>query len=416
MNPKVWEDFLVKNQISKDLPEYIVKSWQRSIRAGIRTDVMKAPQVLTSKEIKSYTSHHLLYYIFSQFHEKIEKYFNLNDFSLNLADREGQIISSFVKGDLKETLKEVHFYNGGLWNESAVGTNAIGTALAADREVVIRASQHFCETWHPFSCAAVPVRHPVYKTTEAVLDLTSMNNTFPENALGLTSVLVQSLESAWHAEILQDNQKLKEAFKTYIQGVKEDIVIVVDRSKYVIDRNDYASPMEDGVVTFLDIENVDNKVFEGRIQAGKDSFVDGRILPVKRNGRTAGVIIHLPREQSKYRRRGNQSAPSAFDRLIGESEKWRTVIENARVVSTHNVPVLITGESGTGKELLAQAIHDESSRKEEPFVAINCATLHPDLAASELFGYTSGAFTGALKGGKRGLFEAATGELYFLMK
>jgi len=72
-----------------------------------------------------------------------------------------------------------------------------------------------------------------------------------------------------------------------------------------------------------------------------------------------------------------------------------------------NSVVLITGESGTGKELFAHAIHNESNRKNYPFIVINCAAMPDNLLESELFGYEEGAFTGAKKGGKLGLFEFA---------
>jgi propionate catabolism operon transcriptional regulator len=76
--------------------------------------------------------------------------------------------------------------------------------------------------------------------------------------------------------------------------------------------------------------------------------------------------------------------------------------------------VMIYGESGTGKEMITQSIHNISSRKNEPFVAINCAALTETLLESELFGYEEGAFTGARKGGKPGLFELAHGGTIFL--
>ena len=76
--------------------------------------------------------------------------------------------------------------------------------------------------------------------------------------------------------------------------------------------------------------------------------------------------------------------------------------------------VLITGESGTGKELFAQSIHNYSPRTNGPFVAVNCAAIPPSLLESELFGYKEGAFTGARKGGKTGLFELAHNGTIFL--
>ena len=76
--------------------------------------------------------------------------------------------------------------------------------------------------------------------------------------------------------------------------------------------------------------------------------------------------------------------------------------------------VLLIGESGTGKEVLSQYIHSNSLRKHKPFIAVNCASFAHDLAASELFGYVPGTFTGGLKEGKVGLFEAAQGGTLFL--
>ena len=103
-----------------------------------------------------------------------------------------------------------------------------------------------------------------------------------------------------------------------------------------------------------------------------------------------------------------------FDDLIGESPNFLRLKSIAKQLS-HNVSnVLIVGESGTGKELFAHAIHNESLRRNHPFVKINCAALPENLLESELFGYEDGAFTGARKGGKHGKFELAMGGTIFL--
>ena len=90
------------------------------------------------------------------------------------------------------------------------------------------------------------------------------------------------------------------------------------------------------------------------------------------------------------------------------------VLNRARAYAKSDSSVLIEGESGTGKELLAQSIHNASARKEGPFVAVNCAAIPENLLESELFGYESGAFTGAKKEGKAGLFELAHKGTLFL--
>ena len=104
----------------------------------------------------------------------------------------------------------------------------------------------------------------------------------------------------------------------------------------------------------------------------------------------------------------------AFPSILYQSRIMEEKLELAKQYAQNNLNVMITGESGTGKEMFAQSIHNFSARKDGPFVAINCAALPESLLESELFGYVEGAFTGAAKGGKAGLFELAHGGTIFL--
>lgn len=103
-----------------------------------------------------------------------------------------------------------------------------------------------------------------------------------------------------------------------------------------------------------------------------------------------------------------------FSDILGESPRIKDAIQKAQIIAQIDRPTLILGESGTGKELFAQSIHNASSRKKFPFIAINCATLPANLLESELFGYADGSFTGAKKGGYTGLFEKANYGTLFL--
>jgi sigma-54 dependent transcriptional regulator, acetoin dehydrogenase operon transcriptional activator AcoR len=103
-----------------------------------------------------------------------------------------------------------------------------------------------------------------------------------------------------------------------------------------------------------------------------------------------------------------------FSDIIGSSMVMRNIIETARKLAKADLSILIYGESGVGKELFASAIHNESSRSMGPFLAVNFSELSEELVESELFGYEEGAFTGARKGGKLGLFEQASGGTIFL--
>ncbi len=112
--------------------------------------------------------------------------------------------------------------------------------------------------------------------------------------------------------------------------------------------------------------------------------------------------------------RVEKTAKYSFDKIVfGDPLSIRS-IELAQRIAGKDFSVLIMGESGTGKELYAHSIHNESTRSDGPFVALNCATFDRNLLASELFGYEEGAFTGAKKGGKLGLFEVANGGTLFL--
>lgn len=103
-----------------------------------------------------------------------------------------------------------------------------------------------------------------------------------------------------------------------------------------------------------------------------------------------------------------------FTDIIHASPGMANVIQIAKTVADSNSTILIRGESGTGKELFARAMHEESWRREGPFTPINCAALPETLLESELFGYEEGAFSGAKKGGKQGLFEVAHNGTLFL--
>lgn len=124
-------------------------------------------------------------------------------------------------------------------------------------------------------------------------------------------------------------------------------------------------------------------------------------------------VTEIRRLRTQLVQRGH-AATYTFSDLKGNSEPLLKAIELSKKMAKNNQTILILGENGTGKELFAHAIHQGSLRKNGPFVAINCASLPENLLESELFGYDDGAFTGARKGGKPGVFEQADGGTIFL--
>jgi transcriptional regulator with PAS, ATPase and Fis domain len=127
-------------------------------------------------------------------------------------------------------------------------------------------------------------------------------------------------------------------------------------------------------------------------------------------------VPELLREQdARMRAQAVAEPPQApeFADIIHRSKEMARLIERARRVSLHNVPVLIEGESGTGKELLARAVHRASPRRDKKIMAVNCGAIPKELVESELFGHEKGAFTGATQT-RRGYFEEANGGTLFL--
>ena len=126
----------------------------------------------------------------------------------------------------------------------------------------------------------------------------------------------------------------------------------------------------------------------------------------------AGVVRELNYYKEKYKQ--ISTAQGDLDTIISKSPVMKDLKDTLRMISGTRSTVLITGESGTGKELFACAIHNLSGRRGKPFIRLNCAAIPDTLLESELFGYEEGAFTGALRGGKMGDFEAANGGSIFL--
>jgi transcriptional regulator with PAS, ATPase and Fis domain len=150
----------------------------------------------------------------------------------------------------------------------------------------------------------------------------------------------------------------------------------------------------------------------------KKKRFDLNVYPIKNDIDTiVGMVAIFKDMQNVYNLVNKYSgmiATYTFDDIIGESEDFIKLKEQAKSISNSPSTVLIQGESGTGKELIAQSIHNNSNRRNNNFVAINCGAIPKNLIESELFGYEEGAFTGAKKGVHPGKFEIASGGTLFL--
>lgn len=241
----------------------------------------------------------------------------------------------------------------------------------------------------------------------------------------------QSLASLWSANLKT------ETYLDILMGALETGILGVDRDGRIFALNSVAETMlglrrEDAIgqsLTFVcrdlarQLSETDRRQKTSRLIQLGDTYLNLATAPVDWQGEGIGCFVLLQRfteeenRQHQFRlqlyHRGYQSK-YVFDDIIGQSDiMLRTKQIAARMARTESA-ILLTGESGTGKELFAHSIHNASRRHDMPFVAINCAALSESLLESELFGYDEGAFTGAKKGGKLGLFEYAHRGTLFL--
>lgn len=153
-----------------------------------------------------------------------------------------------------------------------------------------------------------------------------------------------------------------------------------------------------------------NEIFVSRKEIYSNSILIGYVITLE----TISMLEKMDEERRIKKKYSNNSAKYNFQDMVGNNRKVKRTIELSKRLAKTNSTILIQGESGTGKEILAQSIHNNSDRKDEPFVAINFSALSENLLESELFGYEDGAFTGAKKGGKIGLFKRAHKGTIFL--
>lgn len=152
------------------------------------------------------------------------------------------------------------------------------------------------------------------------------------------------------------------------------------------------------------VQAIKNGAFD-YITKGDDN---NKIIPLlSRAVEKAQMNVRLEKLENKI------SKTYSFESILGESKPLKEAVALAKKVSVTDVPVLLTGETGTGKEVFAQAIHYNSKRSKQNFVAVNCASFSKELLESEMFGHRAGAFTGASKD-KKGLFEEANNGTIFL--
>ena len=314
----------------------------------------------------------------------------------------------------------------GIVSRSNLFCGAIGDFLILDAQVCIRPQADE-------AAIEATVRQLVSEGFEAIIGCRVAFKTAGE--LGVEAVFLESgktsirtaLQEAMRIVEAKRREKLQAAQLAAIIDNIDEAVIAVSPSKEVSFFNRHArricsiSPASPpdfkpaiAIVEAGDKEQVTtingNSVIARSIALEFDQAVHGKVL-------TLHEVTRIQASESKIRASFYQKGLYAryqFKDLIGDSEIMQQLSARARIYAGHDSNLLIYGETGTGKEVFAQSIHNHSKRSTGPFVSVNIASLPPSLLESELFGYVDGAFTGARKGGKVGLFELAHHGTLFL--
>lgn len=361
-----------------------------------------------------------------------------------VTDPQGVILA--IEGDsrTRTEAEKVSLISGHSWNELVSGTNAIGTALVTGMPVQIHAAEHFCNPVKQWTCTATVIRDPLDRRILGAVNISGSQKTYTPNTLAFIATAASRIENLRAKNEIQFRyQLLEHSMDKFV--CSQDGIIIVDRHGSPIKMNPHArAALRDRNIhmernALASIPSLDIVPADSDADTSLPAWLDPDWLDtVTIQGIRVGTILTIPRSKPLQTavtgkpvqfssRKKTTDRPAAFSHVIGNAPALLDAIDKARQLATVNVPVLVLGETGVGKENIVRAMHqfaqdndisrqatDPNALSPRPFVALNCGALSADLLASELFGYTEGAFTGARKGGMTGKVEAAHGGTLFL--
>ena len=350
---------------------------------------------------------------------------------ITLTDEDGVVLD--VVSDEEIRAMKNFPQQGSVHSEKVIGTSGIGTSLATDCPVQIRAEEHWLRDNHPWSCNSGPIHRG--GRILGCLNLSCPSDKSHEHSLGLIVASVNAIERELALTAsLTEKQCLIQQQNAVLELVDSGIILI-DRRGMILTTNRMARDIlrvDSDMVGRSVAEMVPANIDFPSLMTGEHSLSEQETIVrlkgkqvslsfstalVKSRMSTDAMVIRVRESRAILKmvhRITGSRAIYTFDDIHGNSPELLKCISLAKLASRNNLNTLLLGESGTGKELFAHAIHNESVRRNGPFVAINCGALSRDLIQSELFGYEGGAFTGAKKEGNPGKLELADGGTVFL--
>lgn len=417
--------------------DYIARSHERCKKYNVEPDRLFSRKILNEKELFSKLEvKRELMVTAEEYMNQLYSFVKGSDFFSILTDEEGCILSVIGDEKILSEAFALKMVPGAYMDERSIGTNAMGTALAEGRPLQVSGDEHYIRKYHHWTCSASPIKNSQGDIIGCI-DLTGYDEFVHSHTLGMVVAAANAIEKM--LEIKRYTNELSLA-KRYTETVIDSIaagIMTSDLDGNIKTMNRHIADMFGYNTAEMKKMKVWN-LFEGwdRVKASvlnKQNFLDEDVFVNARKNKLQFNLSTYPhldddgnlrditfvfKEVKKIRKLANKimgrRAIYTFDKIIGKDDNFLRIVDYAKKIADSKSNILIMGESGTGKELFAQAIHNYSSRAEEPFVALNCGAIPRNLIESELFGYEEGAFTGAKTSGQPGKFEIADGGTIFL--
>lgn len=401
----VWSRFVREGVLDESrINKRISESWYICRKDGVNPYNGKGEKILQQKQfVQRKNDRNDLLYAALPLIKNLQKIFAQTKSLFLLVDSEGYVL--YMDGDplALEKAGAINFIEGAKWTEKEVGTNAVGTALRTREPITVIGAEHYAVASHSWGCASSPILG-VDRCVEGVLNIS-----YP-------------LEYGVHEQMLPAVVSAAYAIEQKLMNMAKDKELELMQNVFFTESQDALSL----------ICNEKEKIIWSSSQIKKESSTNqataylseflnkGYIVCQKQPVYSQiqydliGYKITLKKAPMEEGKKLLVKPEFTFGGVCGESEKFRSVLLQARRAANSNITVHINGETGTGKEIMARSIHLNSTRKHAPFIAVNCGTLPKELIASELFGYVGGAFTGAKREGHKGKFQQANGGTLFL--
>jgi sigma-54 dependent transcriptional regulator, acetoin dehydrogenase operon transcriptional activator AcoR len=428
----LWELFVTNSfsaNLSVQMRQNVLDSWNRCLTAGVNPTQLQTNSALAEADLKQILKESELYQVAKPIIDDFFAKLSGTGYLATLTDQIGRIL--YLKGDhqVLSEAEKMNFSLGMDWSEQAAGTNAIGTSIATGTPIQIFSAEHFCQGCHPWTCSSAPITHPFTKEIIGAIDFTGLRGSAQPHTLGIAISIAHVIEKQLNQIYFKFHQYLTESFFKAINRWKTEQILILNPSFFVVQKSERlvnAFSLSEGTnlldhsdflplkKEFIKLSTSPNYHFTNK-NIAINAFNIVMIERIFLMGRIAGYILIFHEQKKKI-----LSSPFTFsndgpwNQVIGKSEVFLQSLYKCYKAALSNVPILLLGESGTGKEKIAQTIHKASPRADKPFIAINAGAIPKELIGSELFGYESGTFTGAAKGGKKGKFEEADGGTLFL--